>query len=43
MGPRHGRQVDRFAILVVDAVPISSVVSEAVFDTDDDPIIHQAR
>lgn len=42
MGSRHGSQVDRFAVLVLDTVPVPSIVPEAVLDTDDDPISHQA-
>lgn len=37
MGARDGGQIDRFAVLIVDAVPIPRIVSEAVLDTDDDP------
>jgi len=42
MGARDSSQVDRFAILIVDTVPIPSIISEAVLDTDDDPVSCQA-
>jgi hypothetical protein len=39
MGTGHIFQVDRFAILVQTHLTIPCVIAEAVFDTDDDPMM----
>ena len=38
MGTWHRGQVNRISIVILDTVAISRIVSEAVLDTDDDPV-----
>ena len=38
MRSRDVGQVDRFSVLILSALTVTSIVSETVLDTDNDPI-----
>ena len=38
MSPRYGSHVDRLAVVILTLLSSSRIVSETVFDSDDDPM-----